>query len=202
LQTANRAALSAFRLSRRDLCGKFGQHGAVISRVVQSREGVMKVNGKLVLSACFLAFAFAPIAGHTAEPAKAAPDELFRRIQTLDRDLFAAFNACDIKKLASYFDSKLEFYHDKGGVTWTRARFISDVKKNVCGKFTRELVAGSMEVWPLGDYGAVYSGSHVFCKTGAAHCEGIGRFMHIWETKAGKWRITRVISYDHRENRL
>jgi Domain of unknown function (DUF4440) len=140
---------------------------------------------------------------HTAEPTakvKNPPDELFLRIQSLDREVFAAFNSCDLKKLESYFATKLEFYHDKGGVTWTRTRFISDVKNNVCGKFTRELVAGTIEVWPLGNYGAVYSGSHVFCKTGATHCEGIGKFMHIWENKAGNWKITRVISYDHREN--
>jgi hypothetical protein len=140
---------------------------------------------------------------HAAEPAakvKSPPDELFLRIESLDREMFEAFNTCSLKKLQSYFAPKLEFYHDKGGVTWTRARFISDVKKNVCGKFTRELVAGTMEVWPLGNYGAVYSGSHVFCKTGAVRCEGIGKFMHIWENKAGNWKITRVVSYDHREN--
>lgn len=130
----------------------------------------------------------------------AADDGLFHRIESMDRELFAAFNACNLKKLESFFAPNLEFYHDKGGVTWTRARFIADVKKNVCGKFRRELVAGSMEVWPLGNYGAVYSGSHVFCKTGATGCEGIGRFMHIWEHKRGQWKITRVISYDHRAN--
>jgi Domain of unknown function (DUF4440) len=134
------------------------------------------------------------------EPPKVAGDELFRRVEALDREVFAAFNACDLKKLESFFVPKLEFYHDKGGVTWSRAQFIKDVKNNVCGKFRRELVAGTMEVWPLGNYGAVYSGSHVFCKTGATRCEGIGKFMHIWENKAGQWKITRVISYDHREN--
>lgn len=118
----------------------------------------------------------------------------------MDRELFEAFNTCNLKKLERFFAPKLEFYHDKAGVTWTRARFIADVKKNVCGKFRRELVAGSMEVWPLGSYGAVYTGSHLFCKTGASRCEGFGKFLHIWENKAGQWRITRVVSYDHREN--
>jgi Domain of unknown function (DUF4440) len=140
-----------------------------------------------------------------ASAARAADNEkpgntLYDRIEAMDRELFAAFNDCNLKKLKTFFAPNIEFYHDKAGVTWTRARFIADVKKNVCGKFRRELVAGTMEVWPLGDYGAVYSGSHVFCKTGAARCEGIGRFMHIWEHKRGQWRITRVISYDHREN--
>lgn len=159
----------------------------------------MKTTLIVCASAAMLCLSMAaPAAGQTAE---AAGDDLFHRIESMDRKLFAAFNACHLKKLESFFAPNLEFYHDKGGVTWTRARFIADVKKNVCGKFRRELVAGSMEVWPLGNYGAVYSGSHVFCKTGATSCEGIGRFMHIWEHKRGQSRITRVISYDHRENR-
>jgi Domain of unknown function (DUF4440) len=135
-----------------------------------------------------------------AEPPKAQADELFRRVEAMDRALFDAFNNCDLKKLESFLVPKLEFYHDQAGVTWTRAQFIADVKKNVCGKFKRELVVGTMDVWPLGTYGAVYSGSHVFCKTGAARCEGIGKFMHVWENKAGVWKITRIVSYDHRMN--
>ena len=136
----------------------------------------------------------------TAPTRQAAPtdDPLYRRIEALDKTVFDAFNRCDQEKLTSYFAPELEFYHDKGGVTWGRDQFISDVKRNVCGKFRRELVAGTLEVWPVGEWGAVYSGSHVFCQFTATRCEGIGKFMHIWQNKEGVWRITRVISYDHR----
>ncbi len=48
----------------------------------------------------------------------------------------------------------------------SRDQFMDDVKKNVCGKYRRELAAGSMEVFPLGDFGAMIAGTHVFCKTG------------------------------------
>ena len=135
------------------------------------------------------------------EPAKNAaetPDPLFRRVESLDRAVFDAFNRCELDKLASYFAPDMEFYHDKDGVTWSRDKFIGDVKKNVCRNFRRELVPGTLEVYPLGDYGAVYSGTHKFCKIGASKCEGMGRFMHIWHNKAGDWKITRVISYDHK----
>ena len=133
-----------------------------------------------------------------AKNARETPHELFRRVESLDRAVFVAFNTCDLKKLESFFIPELEFYHDNDGVTWSREKFIGDVKKNVCGKFRRELVAGTLEVYPLGDYGAVYSGTHRFCHAGASRCEGTGKFMHIWRNQAGDWKITRVISYDHR----
>jgi hypothetical protein len=127
-----------------------------------------------------------------------SPRDLFKRVESLDRALFDAFNRCELGKLENFFVPELEFYHDKAGVTWSRKKFLDDVKKNVCGKFRRELVTGSLEVFPLGNYGAVYSGTHRFCKTGASQCEGSGRFMHIWQNKEGDWKITRVISYDHK----
>ena len=126
------------------------------------------------------------------------PAELFRRVQALDHALFDAFNRCELEKLETYFIPELEFYHDNDGLTSSRSRFIADVKKNVCGKFRRELIAETLEVWPLGDYGAVYSGTHRFCKFGASRCEGTGRFMHILGNNGGEWKVTRVVSYDHK----
>ncbi len=140
-------------------------------------------------------------AANAATPAETAPTSstsLTRQIEAVDRDLFDAFNGCELKKLESFFSPTLEFYHDLNGVTWTRERFIGDVQKNVCGKFRRELVAGTLEVFPLGQWGAMYSGTHRFCQAGATRCEGIGRFMHILENRDGAWRITRIVSYDHR----
>lgn len=161
---------------------------------------------RLIVKSCFLALLAAPTtfaqapADTPAKKAKDTPEELFRRVEALDRSLFEAFNTCDLKKLESYFIPELEFYHDNDGLTPSRDKFIGDVKKNVCGKFRRELVAGTMEVYALGDYGAMYSGTHRFCKVGASRCEGQGKFVHIWQNKAGDWKLTRVISYDHRAN--
>lgn len=152
----------------------------------------------IVASAIAALLATTTFAQPPAKSIGANDDPLYRRIEALDKAVFDAFNRCDLEKLTSYFAPELEFYHDKGGVTWGRDQFISDVKRNVCGKFRRELVAGTLEVWPVGDWGAVYSGSHMFCQFTAARCEGVGKFMHIWQNKAGEWRITRVISYDHR----
>ncbi len=131
-------------------------------------------------------------------PTKETRDQLTLRIESIDRALFDAFNRCELEKLENFFIPELEFYHDNDGLTASRAKFISDVKKNVCGKFRRELVPGTLEVWPLGEYGAVYSGTHRFCQFAASKCEGTGRFMHILKNSGGEWKITRVVSYDHR----
>ena len=157
-----------------------------------------RLMGNIVVTIVVALLTATTFAQPAAKPAAQNEDTLYRRIEALDKAVFDAFNRCDLEKLAGYFAPELEFYHDKGGVTWGRDQFISDVKRNVCGKFRRELVAGTLEVWPLGEWGAVYSGSHMFCQFTGTRCEGIGKFMHIWQNKESVWRITRVISYDHR----
>lgn len=157
-----------------------------------------RLMGNIVVTIVAALLTATTFAQPAAKPAAQNEDPLYRRIEALDKAVFDAFNRCDLEKLAGYFAPELEFYHDKGGVTWGRDQFISDVKRNVCGKFRRELVAGTLEVWPLGEWGAVYSGSHMFCQFTGTRCEGIGKFMHIWQNKESVWRITRVISYDHR----
>jgi len=129
----------------------------------------------------------------------ASDDELFRTIAALDTAVFDAVNRCDLEKVGSYFTEDLEFYHDKGGVTRTRQALVESVKNNLCGKVRRELVAGTLEVYPMEGYGAVEIGVHRFYHPGRDDVEtpGEARFMHLWQHKDGVWRITRVISYDH-----
>ena len=125
-------------------------------------------------------------------------------IARLDSDMFAAFNQCDkpgqLDKYASYFDPNIEFYHDNGGVTWTRDVMIDQTEKNVCGKYRRELVPGSLKVSPVKDFGAIATGSHTFCQVGANKCEGIAEFTLIWRLRDGAWQVTRALSYGHRAN--
>jgi hypothetical protein len=56
----------------------------------------------------------------------------------------------------------VEFYHDQGGVTLGKANLSDSVKKNICGKVTRELVPGTLEVHHMKGYGAVEMGVHAF----------------------------------------
>ncbi len=149
----------------------------------------------IVLSVALFAAAI-PLSAKAAGDGE--PSELFKRVAALDRDMFQAFNTCDIARLESFFAPDVEFYHDNDGLSRSRDEFVAAVKKNVCGKFQRRLVETSLEVWPLGKYGAVYSGTHLFCHTGAVTCEGQGRFLHILKNENGRWTITRVVSYDHK----
>jgi hypothetical protein len=125
-------------------------------------------------------------------------DELFRTIAALDAEVFASYNRCDMEKFASYFIENLEFYHDKGGVMWTRQDVVDATRKNICGKVRRELVKAALAVYPIKDFGAIETGEHLFCKLDTGKCEGIGKFAMIWQNKDDRWQITRVISYDHR----
>jgi hypothetical protein len=127
------------------------------------------------------------------------------RMKVLDTGLFESFNRCDnpkeLDKHASYFSPDVEFYHDSGGVTWDRDTMISNTKKNACGNYTRTLVAGSFNVHPIKDFGAITEGKHIFCQKNTQECEGKADFMMVWRNTNNKWEITRVLSYGHSENK-
>ena len=147
-------------------------------------------------------------AGDAADKRVAKPvaDPLFDTISALDHTVFDAFNHCDAKgeldRHASYFAPDVEFYHDEGGVTWTRRAMIANTAKNVCGHFRRELVPGSLKVYPIKDFGAIETGVHRFCQFRMDKCEGIADFTIVWRRQGDKWQITRVLSYGHRSNEL
>ncbi|MBX2963093.1 MAG: nuclear transport factor 2 family protein [Cyclobacteriaceae bacterium] len=129
----------------------------------------------------------------------AQSNDLVVKIQALDSTLFHAFNTCNIETFRSMFTPDLEFYHDKGGLT-DYDHTINAIKQN-CDRrlgLVRTLIPGSMEVYPIGDYGAVQIAAHRFChmENGKEDC-GTFKFVHIWKNESGVWRIARVVSYDH-----
>ena len=126
-------------------------------------------------------------------------EELTKVITSLDAALFASYNYCDLPKFASFFTDDVEFYHDQGGVTLGKAKLTESVKNNICGKVTRELLPGTLQVHPMKGIGAVQMGTHLFHHPGHDDTEpiGEGKFIHLWTYKDGAWEITRVISYDH-----
>jgi hypothetical protein len=95
-------------------------------------------------------------------------DPLFETISALDTAVFDAFNHCSspeqLTKHASYFAPDVEFYHDTGGVTWSRQEMLANTAKYVCGHFRRELVPDTLKVFPIKDFGAIAQGSHRFCQ--------------------------------------
>lgn len=157
------------------------------SRLI-SLASVQKLTLVIIFSITFSQFARAQ-----------ASDELYRKIESLDSILFTAFNTCDLKTFSSMLTEDLEFYHDKGGLT-DYAHSVNVTKENCERKLglVRTLVPGSMEVYPVGDYGAVQIASHRFChmENGKEDC-GTFKFVHIWKNDNGNWKISRVVSYDH-----
>lgn len=127
----------------------------------------------------------------------AAEETLVQRMARLDREMFEAYNKCDLERFGALFTEGVEFYHDQGGLTLGRARLVESVKANICGKVRRELVAGTLKVYPMKGFGAVAMGSHRFYPQGEKKPTGIAQFVHLWKEEGGVWRVTRVISYDH-----
>jgi hypothetical protein len=90
--------------------------------------------------------------------------ELYTKIVQLDSLFFLSYNTCDINlaKYASYYSDDIEFYHDQGGIMTSKQEIVDATKRNICGKVTRELVKGSIEVYPIKGFGAVEFGYHKF----------------------------------------
>jgi hypothetical protein len=132
-----------------------------------------------------------------------SPDQqsLFSTVSKLDADFFDTFNHCaspdQLQKHASYLVPNLEFYHDKGGVTWSRQDYLANTKSNVCGQFRRELIAGSLQVFPIKDYGAIEQGKQKFCWLKSGKCFGEAQFLILWQHQDNRWVVTRVFSYGH-----
>lgn len=151
-----------------------------------------------------LAAAFAlPACASAAERAPAAPPEaLFDTLAALDAAVFDAFNRCSdpaqLARHADYFAEDVEFYHDTGGVTWSRDAMLANTRNHVCGKFRRELVEGSLRVHEVAGFGAITQGSHRFCQFDSGACEGEAEFTMVWRNTQGRWQVTRVLSYGHR----
>jgi hypothetical protein len=129
--------------------------------------------------------------------------DLYDTIVYYDSLLFNAFNNQDIDKLKIFFSEDLEFYHDLGGVTNYKQN-IEAFKKTFESdrKIRRELVPGSLEVYPIKDFGAVETGIHRFYVTEKGEKEKLSseaKFAHVWQKKGTDWKITRIISYAHQE---
>ena len=126
-------------------------------------------------------------------------DSLYKEIAHMDSVLFNAFNTRDTDQFKTLFTEDLEFYHDNGGLT-NYAHTINFLKTiaETNSQLKRELIKESMEVYPIPGYGAMQIGQHTFChpENGKQDC-GTFKFVHIWQKKNGKWKISRVISYGH-----
>ncbi|MCB0597725.1 MAG: nuclear transport factor 2 family protein [Lewinellaceae bacterium] len=134
--------------------------------------------------------------------------ELFQTLRARDSLLFdVGFNTCDISQFEALVSEDMEFYHDQSGITGSKADFIASIENGLCKldyKARRELVEGSLKVFPMKNngelYGAIQTGEHRFYAKYPDQEEVLtstAKFTHLWLLEDGGWRLARVLSYDH-----
>ncbi len=136
--------------------------------------------------------------------------ELYLQLESRDSLLFnIGFNTCNMSPFEEVVSEDFEFYHDKGGITNSKAEFIQAFKEGLCKspstyQSRRELVAGSLEVFELKNngevYGAIQEGVHRFYEKSVGKAEttgNIARFTHLWLLENNEWKLARSLSYDH-----
>jgi hypothetical protein len=121
--------------------------------------------------------------------------KIFEEIKAMDKVFFDAYNNCDLEKQALIYSDNIEFFHDKGGLMTSKKEIIEGTKRNICGKVTRELIDGSLEVYPINNYGAVQIGYHKFYNNQEPNAESIpSKFITMWHNENGDWKMAKVIS--------
>ena len=120
-------------------------------------------------------------------------------IARMDSLLFAAFNARDLVRFETFFARDLEFYQDNEGLE-NYAQTMKDFAEifHQRSPIRRMLVPGSLEVYPIKNYGAIELGSHRFCheENGKLEC-GTFKFLHVWRKAGNSWQLSRIVSYAH-----
>jgi CubicO group peptidase (beta-lactamase class C family) len=138
-------------------------------------------------------------------------DPLFKAIAAKDSLLFdIGFNACDMSGFDFAVSNNFEFYHDKSGILKGKETFIQAFKNNLCApdakfKARRQLLKGTMEVFPLYNggvlYGAIQNGDHRFFEknmaTGVEVMTSEAKITHLWLLEQNEWKLVRSLSYDH-----
>ncbi|WP_343693525.1 nuclear transport factor 2 family protein [Chitinophaga sp.] len=126
---------------------------------------------------------------------------LYDTIAHMDSVMFNAFNTHDIAVLEKVFATDVEFYNDGGGVTdyaTTMKNFKAMFEWNKATGLRRELVSGSLEVYPMPGFGAIEVGEHRFIhKENGKEEVAQMKFVQVWRWKDGVWQATRVISIGH-----
>ena len=126
---------------------------------------------------------------------KPVDTNLYNEIIKMDTKYFNAYNSCDMKTQEEIYGENLEFFHDKGGLSTSKSDLLKALKENICNKVKRTLIKGSVEVYPIKDYGAIQMGYHKFYNKQEPNAKSIpSKFVVVWKNKNNRWKITKVIS--------
>jgi CubicO group peptidase (beta-lactamase class C family) len=140
----------------------------------------------------------------------AKDSDLFIQLKKTDSLFFEeGFNKCNIELLETYIPNDFEFYHDENG-TQNREQFLTAFRESICSntqmKPIRKVVEESLEVYRLkknGEtYGAIQRGIHLFYikePNKELYLTNIAKFTSVWILENDNWKLSRVLSYDHKE---
>ena len=121
--------------------------------------------------------------------------KLHNEIVKMDAKYFNAYNTCDMQTQADLYDENIEFFHDKGSLATDKKELLKALKENICNKVTRTLIKGSIEVYPIKDYGTIEIGYHKFFNKEEPNAKSIpSKFIVVWKKNKNDWKITKVIS--------
>jgi len=144
----------------------------------------------------------------TAGPVPTA--QLTDEIAAADDALFAAFfDRCDIEALKTMVTDDFEMIHDKGGrVAASGKDFIANLEKTCARQKSgedyrarREIVPGTLKVYPVNNFGAIEVGEHRFYQLLPGKPEKlveIALFTHVWKKDEKGWKLARALSFDHK----
>lgn len=127
-----------------------------------------------------------------------------KKVLYSDSLFWEAYNSCDLIGMKAFLTDDLEFYHDKSGLTSTLDNFVESIENGICAnenwRLRREVVEGSLEIFPLDNYGAILTGKHIFYikeNDKKERLDGKAKFTHIWKHENDNWKMSRILSYDH-----
>lgn len=155
----------------------------------------MKLRNKTYSLLLIVVVAFATNAQEKIREYVPADKSLHDQIESMDKVFFDAYNSCDLKKQESIYSDTIEFFHDKAGLINSKSEIIEGTKNNICGKVTRYIIPGSIEVYPINNYGAIEIGFHRFYNNQEPDAESLpSKFIIVWKKENENWTITKVIS--------
>lgn len=150
-----------------------------------------------------------------ATPVTVPPQpQLTEQIRAADAELFKLFfeGPCDVPRFRGMITDDIEFYHDRGGFNVRKPDdFVGQFKERCTNlldpksdRIRRVLVQSSLHVDPIPGWGAMEVGDHLFYErhgaTGSEKLVEKSKFAMVWVLGAdGKWRVSRVLSYDHQD---
>jgi CubicO group peptidase (beta-lactamase class C family) len=138
---------------------------------------------------------------------------LFDILRVKDSLLFnVGYNDCDITQFENLISDNFEFYHDKSGFIASKTKFIRSIREGPCQlpyKPKIELNRSSLAVYHLENegvlYGAIQTGAHRFDAVEEGkppYLTSTADFTHVWLLQNGNWKLSRGLSYNHKENQI